>query len=111
PDADGQAALSVGFFCHLFADEEVVFECVFQFFCCSFAVDGGVDFEVELKAANVHVGGPDAADQAVNSHGLCVEKSVLVCVASCSCGGHFAQIGVSCPVDKRVVRFARDHNP
>ena len=82
----------------------------FQALCHTRAVNDRVHLKIQLKAPDIHVRSPIAAHQPVHHHTLRVQKPIIVGIAFGACFQQIPDIGIGRPVDKGVIRLARNHD-
>ncbi len=113
PGYAGNAAIQEVFAVELFgggrgAVQEVLVELVGVVFGKGPVVDEGVDFKIEVEAADVYVAAADAYGVAVAGYGFGVEEAVVQIDLDPVFGG-LARIGEAGPIDQKVVAAVGQH--
>src|SRR5690606_21934028 len=74
-------------------------------------IDKGIDCEVEVKTADIHIGGAYAADLGIGHHHLAVHKALLIYITAHSCLEQNPDVGKRGPPDEGVVSPAGYYYP
>ena len=89
----------------------IIFKCTLQLLHGSFTVNDRVHLKIKSETADIHIGRSHTCYHAVHAHSLCMQETVIIYITLRSGGNHVSHIGISGPIDKRMIRFARYHDP